>query len=45
MSRPQIAAGDLGKIDVRRLKSGRYRARASSRDDSGALHRLAVTAD
>ncbi|WP_241987663.1 site-specific integrase [Cryobacterium sp. TMT1-66-1] len=34
----------MGAIDVRRLTSGRFRARASSHDDSGALHRIAVTA-
>ncbi|MBG6059694.1 integrase [Cryobacterium sp. MP_M5] len=45
MVRPQITAGELGKIDVKRLPSGRYRARASSRDDSGALNRLTVTAE
>lgn len=45
MARPQIPAGELGKIDVKLLPSGRYRARATSRDDSGALHRLAATAD
>ncbi|WP_104190536.1 site-specific integrase [Cryobacterium sp. Y82] len=45
MVRPQIAAGEVGSIDVRQLASGRYRARATNRDDSGALHRLAVTAD
>ena len=45
MARPQITADEVGTIDVCRLKSGRFRARASSRDDSGALHRIAVTAD
>ena len=45
MARPQIAAGEVGSIDVRQLSSGRYRARATNRDDSGALHRLAVTAN
>ena len=45
MGKPQIPAGELGKIDVKRLPSGRYRARASTRDDSGALHRLGATAE
>jgi hypothetical protein len=44
MGEPQIPAGELGTIDVKLLPGGRYRARASTRDDSGALHRLAVTA-
>ncbi|GAA1817940.1 site-specific integrase [Agromyces neolithicus] len=44
MARPQIPAGELGTIDVKPLPSGRYRARANARDDSGALHRLAATA-
>lgn len=45
MARPQIRAGELGNVVVRVLPSGRYRARASFRDDSGALHRLATTDD
>lgn len=45
MARPQIAAGELGAIVVGILPSGRYRARASTRDDSGALHRVAAVAD
>ncbi|TFC86952.1 tyrosine-type recombinase/integrase [Cryobacterium sp. TMT3-29-2] len=45
MGKPQIPAGELGKIGVKRLPSGRYRARASTRDDSGALHRLGATAE
>ncbi|HYI33884.1 MAG TPA: site-specific integrase [Glaciibacter sp.] len=45
MARRQLPAGELGTIDLKRLPSGRYRARASTRDDSGTLHRLAVTAD
>ena len=45
MVRPQIAAGEVGSIDVQQLASGRYRGRATSRDDSGARHRHAVTAD
>jgi len=45
MGKPQIPAGEMGTVDIRRLPSGRYRARASTRDDSGALHRLAVTSD
>ena len=40
VARPQITAGKLGAIDVRQLESGGYRARASNRDDGGALHRL-----
>ena len=45
MARPQIRAGELGTTIVGVLPSGRYRARASIRDDSGALHRLAAVAD
>jgi hypothetical protein len=45
LARRQLPAGELGTIDLKRLPSGRYRARASTRDDSGTLHRLAVTAD
>ncbi|WP_166784876.1 integrase [Cryobacterium sp. TMT2-42-4] len=45
MARPQIPAGELGTIVVGILPSGRYRARASCRDDGGALHRLAAVAD
>ena len=45
MARPQIAAGELGAIVVGILPSGRYRARASTRDDSGALHRVSAVAD
>ncbi|TFC03387.1 tyrosine-type recombinase/integrase [Cryobacterium sp. MDB2-33-2] len=45
MVRPQIPAGELGTIIVGLLPSGRYRARASARDDSGALHRLAAVAE
>jgi hypothetical protein len=43
MGKPQLPSGELGKIDVKRLASGRYRARASTRDDGGAFHRLAAT--
>jgi integrase len=43
MGKPQLPAGELGKIDVKRLASGRYRARASTRDDGGTFHRLAAT--
>ena len=45
MVRPQIPAGELGTIIVGLLPSGRCRARASARDDSGALHRLASVAE
>ncbi|WP_241979437.1 helix-turn-helix transcriptional regulator [Cryobacterium suzukii] len=45
MVRPQIMAGEVASIDVQQLASGRYRARGTSRDDSGARHRHAVTAD
>lgn len=45
MARAQLPAGEIGTIDLKRLPSGRYRARASTRDDSGTLHRLAATAD
>lgn len=45
MARPQIPAGALGNMVVGILPSGRYRARASTRDDSGALQRLAAVAD
>ena len=45
MVRPQITAGELGKVVIDRVASGRYRARASIRDDSGAPHRLAAVAD
>ena len=45
MVRPQIPAGELGTIIVGLLPSGRYRARASARDDSGALQRLASVAE
>jgi hypothetical protein len=45
MARPQIPAGELGNIVVGVLPGGRYRARASCRDDGGALHRLAAVAD
>ena len=45
MARPQILAGELGEIVLGILPSGRYRARASTRDDSGALHRLSAVAD
>lgn len=41
MGKPQLPAGELGKIDVKRLTSGRYRARASTRGDGGVFHRLA----
>ena len=44
MVRPQILAGELGSIVIDVLPSGRYRARASTRDDSGRLHRIGVTA-
>ena len=44
-ARLQIAAGEVGTIDVGRLKNGRFRERASNRDDSGALHRIAVRGD
>lgn len=44
MARPQILAGELGTTHVQRLPSGRYRARASTRDDAGLMHRLAATA-
>jgi hypothetical protein len=40
---PQLPADELGKVDVKRLASGRYRARASTRDDGGVFHRLAAT--
>jgi integrase len=42
--RPQIAAGVLGTITVSVLPNGRYRARASLRDDGGILHRLSAVA-
>jgi integrase len=42
--RPQIAAGVLGTITVSVLPNGRYRARASLRDDGGVLHRLSAVA-
>jgi hypothetical protein len=45
MGKPQRPAGELGKVDVERLGSGRYLARASTRDDGGAFHRLAATAE
>jgi integrase len=45
MARPQILAGELGGIIIGILPSGKYRARASARDDSGALHRLSAVAD
>ncbi len=45
MARPQIRAGELGRMVVAVLPSGRYRARASIRDDSGTLRRLAAVAD
>ena len=45
MVRPQILAGELGNIVIDVLPSGRCRARASTRDDSGRLHRIGVTAD
>ena len=44
MARPQIAAGVLGAITVGVLPNGRYRARASLRDDGGVLHRLSAVA-
>ena len=43
MARPHIDSGELGAINLKRLKNGRYRARATPRDDRGAIHRLAVT--
>jgi hypothetical protein len=45
MGKPQLPAGELGKIDVKRLASGRFRARASTRDDGGTFHRLAAIAE
>ena len=45
MPRPRLPSGELGNIDVTRLASGRYQARGSTRDDSGALHRLRASAD
>jgi integrase len=45
MGKPQFPAGELGNIVVGVLPSGRYRARASIRDDSGALRRLAAVGD
>ena len=45
MARPQLPGGELGSVVVGVLPSGRYRARASFRDDGGALHRRATTED
>lgn len=44
MPRPRLPSGELGNVDVTRLASGRYQARASTRDDGGALHRLRSSA-
>jgi hypothetical protein len=44
MARSQIAAGVLGAITGGVLPNGRYRARASLRDDGGVLHRLSAVA-
>ncbi len=45
MPRPRLPSGELGNIDMTRLASGRYQARGSTRDDSGALRRLRASAD
>ncbi|MFF2387212.1 tyrosine-type recombinase/integrase [Agromyces sp. NPDC058104] len=44
MPRPRIPAGELGKVTITPLASGRFRGRASTRDDSGRPHRLIATA-
>ncbi|GAA4371262.1 hypothetical protein GCM10023152_11150 [Agromyces bauzanensis] len=41
MGRPRLPAGELGRIGVTRLENSRYQARGATRDDSGALLRLA----
>ncbi|TFD73605.1 hypothetical protein [Cryobacterium gelidum] len=45
MVRTQILAGELGNIVVDVPPSGRYRARASMRHDSSAVHRLSAVDD
>jgi hypothetical protein len=37
MARPKIAAGEVGQVQVTQLASGKWRARARMRDDSGEL--------
>lgn len=45
MGRPQLPAGELGKISLTRLENGRYQARGATRDDSGALQRLRASGE
>lgn len=40
MVRPRIAAGEVGQVQVTRLASGKWRARARMRDDAGELVQL-----
>ncbi|WP_282826357.1 tyrosine-type recombinase/integrase [Gulosibacter sediminis] len=40
MARPRIAAGEIGQIQVTQLASGKWRARARMRNDSGDLVQL-----
>lgn len=40
MARPRKSAGELGAVQVTKLASGKYRARARVRDDAGKLHQL-----
>ena len=40
MARPKIAAGEVGQVQVTQLASGKWRARARMRDDSGELVQL-----
>lgn len=36
MARPRKSAGELGAVQVTKLASGKYRARARARDDAGS---------
>ncbi len=44
MARRSIPAGEIGSIQITRLKGGVYRARARARDDAGKLHQLRAVA-
>lgn len=45
MARPRKSAGELGAVQVTKLASGKYRARARARDDAGKLHQLQAAGD
>lgn len=45
MARRRIPAGEIGSIQITKLKGGVYRARARARDDADALHQLRAGAE